>query len=50
MISLDEGILGMIGILQEEQTHLLLLLPVLPDDCEQAHSVCRVTVLDGEGI
>jgi len=41
VISLDEGMLGMSGDLQEEQAHLLFLLPVLPDDCEQAHSVCR---------
>lgn len=40
----------MIGDLQEEQTHLLLLLPVLADDCEQAHSVRRVTVVDDEGV
>jgi hypothetical protein len=49
VISLDECILAMIGDLQEEQTHLLLLLPVLSDDCEQAHSICRVTVVEGEG-
>lgn len=48
VISLDEAVLGMIVDLQEEQTHLLLLLSVLSDDCKQTHSVRCVIVVDSE--